>query len=263
MNIELERYSAPPIKEFLNNKGIESVILDLDNTVYATRERYEYVLTGMGLEIAEYFNSSKSSEIVAEEFSNLVLTSHTRSGSKPTLIKIQCNDALDSFLGEKRKYLKERIIGGNLDDFYDVIPELYEQSIPALKDLVDSNINIAFHSHAQYEWTKLKVLNIQKQLNITYLPFLATDINQEKDKESWFKSFSLVGGHVNSIMVVGDGVDFDLIPAMEAGSQFVVWLNRKDKPIPEILYEYRAKGKCIYMISDIGQLRNLSDDNLI
>jgi FMN phosphatase YigB (HAD superfamily) len=263
MNIESEKDSAPSGIEYMKSKGVESTIFDLDNTLFATRERYEYVLEGMGMEIAEYYKGSKSSEIIANEFRDLVFSSHTRRGSKPTLIKIQCSDALDEYLEDERKYLKDEIIGNNLDDFYDVVPDLYERSIPLLRDLVHNNINVAFHSHAQYDWTKKKVSCIKEELKVNYLPFLATDISKEKDKESWFQSFSLVGGYVSSIMVVGDGVEFDLLPAMDAGCKYTVWLNRKGRPIPDILNVYKDNGKYIYMIRDIGELRYLSDDNLI
>lgn len=265
MNIELENNSAPSIEKFVKEKGIESIVFDLDNTLFATHEYYINTFMEMGWDMAEYLKSTKPSEVIARDYTHYILASFARSGSRPQLIQDQCFEGFNIYLGDESKKIGNKIIDNKLDNFYKTVPELYQYTIPALREICKAGINIAFHSHAQKEWTKLKVNNLKeglKDLNV-YLPFLATDISEKKDKDSWLAAFSSVGGSIKSIAVVGDSVYSDLVPPLELGCRHVVWLNRKRDVIPNILYHYKEEGKCIYMINDIGDLRWISDNNLI
>ncbi|MDD4382283.1 MAG: hypothetical protein PHE21_02990 [Candidatus Dojkabacteria bacterium] len=263
MDIELEKDSAPNIEQFLKERNIEAVVFDVDNTVFATGEGFVEDVMKIGFKVAKYVNNDKSPEVIAQEYSDMTFGTYVRRGSKPTLIDALCKEGIIKYLGEEAECLVDEIIGDDLKDFYKKVPMLYKNSVLAIRSVLQSKVNVAFHSHAQEDWTKRKISFLGNELGGINLPFLATSIDEIKDRESWMRSFALVGGYVKNIMVVGDGVEFDLVPAMEAGCEYVVWLNGKDRPIPEILYEYKKKGKFIYMIKDIGDLRYLSDDYLI
>lgn len=263
MNIELENNSAPSIEKFIKEKDIESVIFDLDNTLFATHEYYIDVLTEMGWDMAEYLRSTKPSEIIASDYTRTVLTSFANGGYKPRLIHEQCLEGFELYIKEEK--IRDMIMDDKLEDFYKTVPSPYQNTISTLREVCKSGVNVAFHSHAQKEWTEMKVNYIKSELGNLglYLPYLATDITKEKDKDSWLTAFSMVGGSTKNIMVVGDSANSDLIPPLQVGCRHVVWLNRKGSSIPDILYDYKYKGKCIYMVSDIGELRYISDNNLI
>ncbi|MDD4382448.1 MAG: hypothetical protein PHE21_03880 [Candidatus Dojkabacteria bacterium] len=265
MNIELENNSAPSIEKFFKEREIESIVLDLDNTLFATDEYYVGVFTEMAMDMAEHLKSTKPSEIIVKEYIQNIHIAFIKNGSRPRLIEEQCIEGLDMYLGDRSEELKSEIMGNKLDDFYRTVPALYENSISTLRAICNTGVNMAFHSNAQWHWTERKVNRIGEGLRDLNppLPFLATDITKEKDKESWLSAFSLVGGSTKHIVAGGDNVYFDLIPPLQVGCKYVVWLNRKNAPVPDILYEYKKKGKYIYMIKDIGDLRYISDNNLI
>ena len=52
---ELEKDSAPPLIELLEQRGIETVAFDIDNTVLDTDLLFHKTLYSLGLDIPAYF----------------------------------------------------------------------------------------------------------------------------------------------------------------------------------------------------------------
>jgi hypothetical protein len=98
---------------------------------------------------------------------------------------------------------------------------------------------IVFHSHAQEEWTEIKIDKILKACGLDKLgiklPFLGTPLNRDKDAKSWAEAYSLANTYFGinvspeHVLNIGDNWDADIYPAFQAGCKNFVWINNSQK----------------------------------
>ena len=238
------------IRQYFDKKEIDTVAFDVDNTLMATAEYYRKHITQATILLAEKIDKNKDPIEISEELATVLFEEFRRNGRKPMLISDEFINALEIYLG-KRETSFENIIINYFKDFYTTVPEIY----PSIKDLLQSilktNRQIVLHSHAGEEWTTIKAKKLSELIGYD-IPYLATPIDQKKDMKNWLKALNLVNADPINTLVVGDNLEADILPMLEAGSRNATLINRHDEQIPE---EYiNNEDINISVISDISEL---------
>lgn len=219
-------------KQFLDSRGIEGGVFDIDNTLLATGGYYRKNIKDMSKKLASKIDDSKSPEEIAKEIGDVFSTSYLRDGKKPLLIDNRYIKSLIEYTGSSIPNEIKESIAEFYKDFYLKSPTPFEYTESVLKAFLELDKSIVLHSHAQEEWTKIKV-ELLEELVGAQLPYLSTGIDSEKDKESWLRAFELINCKPENILVVGDNFEADILPAIEAGCKHLVWLDTYDVGLEE------------------------------
>jgi FMN phosphatase YigB (HAD superfamily) len=112
------------------------------------------------------------------------------------------------------------------------------------------------YSHAQRDWTEIKVNWIRKEYEKMYskdlsLPFFTTDITQTKDSNGWKKVADIFNLDIKNTLVVGDSLKSDILAAIQAGYVNLVHLSTKEEHI-DIPKDINLK-----VVDGIGDILNL------
>lgn len=234
MNIELENNSAPTLEKFFNDReDIQGIMFDVDNTLVVTDKYFSDITYYLGMDIAEQIEISKSSEVIAQELGNKIGEIYRRNKYHPILMDELCKEALKEYLSiENVSEDIQSVLDYWLKDFYLESPALNEGTVPLLKEIRRCQRKIGLHSHAQDEWTRIKAGVISEGLGES-IPYFFTDISLNKDKDRWIQSCEIIDTPIENVLVVGDNLYADIVPAIEAGCKHLIWIDRHDIKIPE------------------------------
>jgi FMN phosphatase YigB (HAD superfamily) len=255
MNIELENNSAPPFIKFLNDRDIQGVAFDVDNTLIATGEYYFSQWEDIAITVGQYLSIPKDSSTIAQEFKNLLSERYLKRGKTPQNVIVEVLGGFEEYLG----YINEDIImivNNHLKDFYNVSPNPLDSAYEIIEMLDKYDKKFVLCTHAQDDWTKVKVSLLEKEIE-KQIPYLAVDINEKKDANSWKEATQLINIDIQEILVIGDNLEADIFPAIEAGCKNVIWINRKNRKLPE---DFQLPDDIsLFIIDDISQLNTLSN----
>jgi len=246
MQIELENNSAPSIKDFIEKNDIQGVGFDLDSTLIDTNVYYSEGLFVVAMTVAEQLQVSNTSEEIVSEIVRIAKEIYAEN-NRPMLISDLCYQAVSKYKSEEFAIEMKDLIDNTLEYFYSHSPEPYFKTKEVIETIHSLDIPIIVHSHAQSDWTEIKIQRLKEDIGFA-LPYLATDINGQKDFESWKKAVALIGIDISKMLIVGDNLQSDIIPALEAGCKYVVWLNHFNRELPDEL-----KGR-VYAINSIEDL---------
>lgn len=246
MQIELENNSAPSIKDFIEKNDIQGVGFDLDSTLIDTNVYFNKGLFVAGMIVAEQLQTGVYSEEIALDIVKIAKGIYAEN-NRPILIQQLCYEAISVYKSEEFADGIKSLIDNTLEYFYSHSPEPYSKTKEVVETIHSLNIPIIVHSHAQSDWTEIKIQRLKEDIGFA-LPYLATDINGQKDFESWKKAVALIGIDISKMLIVGDNLNSDIIPALEAGCKYVVWLNHFNRELPDEL-----KGR-VYVINSIEDL---------
>ena len=260
--IEFEKNSAP-LLEYLKQREIKAVAFDIDNTVLDTGGQFHETLYALGLEISQELPVEIAPyyyEEISRQIENEVYAVYYKNKRKPVLIGKQYEDAL-------KNYLKELNLGDITDGMREIImfyqerhytnsPKVYSSTKEILELILSSGREIVFNSHAQDDWTEMKIQYIASLIEgIDTFPYVAVPITGNKDTESWLRAYSKVDTKPENTLTVGDNFNADIIPAIEGGCKSVVWVNPRGYELPEDFII--PEDVHLFIIEDIGELRNL------
>ncbi len=231
---ELEA-SAPLLEKIVTENPIQGVVLDLDNTTLKTNKCYldrEYELS---MDLAEMFKSTLPSEVFAQRMAISLHEAFIRNGKKPDLITNEYLDALACYFqdyypdnySELVQFVKDY-----LSDFYSIAPEKIEGSVEALRYFKEQNLPFIFNSHGQELWTEMKVNTFADDLAVEAIPYNAVDINEVKDFRSWKQSADKIEVQMEYVLAIGDSLTADILPAIEAGCRYLVWIKGNPALLP-------------------------------
>lgn len=246
MQIELENDSAPSLKDFVERNDIHGVGFDLDSTLIDTHYYYDEGLFSIGMTVAEKLQINIPNEEIATEIVRIAKEIYSEN-NKPMLITELCYQAICKYKSEEFAMGMRELVNDTLEYFYLHTPEPYLKTKDVLEIIHSLGLPIIIHSHAQPDWTGMKIQRLKEETGLS-LRYLATDINGEKDLESWRRAVALIGLDISEVLIVGDNLKSDIIPALEAGCKHVVWLNHFGRELPEEL-----KGS-VYVITKIEDL---------
>ena len=232
MYTEFEKDSAPSLENFLRERNLDTVAFDIDNTLLATHEYYRQALYEIGMDVAERNTTSRRAEDIATEFIQIVLDEYKRGNYRPILMDEQCESALRRHFGDSLDPNLLQIVNDLLEDFYTTSPQIYEATPHVLQVIKSLGAEIVLHSHAQEEWTRIKAEDLSFAVGFT-LPYLATDITEEKDSSSWLRALQLIDRDISKTLVIGDSFTSDILPAIHAGCKHLVWIDYYGTGIPQ------------------------------
>lgn len=210
--------------EYLESRDIEAVLFDIDNTLLVTNQYYRERTSKLGRLLADKIDSKKDPEVISKEIIKVMQVGYKKEHGKPRLIDDRYIRSLEEYLQEDVSKEIEEYILEYFKEFYHNSPSPYEAAPSVLKTFFECNVKIALHSHAQEEWTKIKV-NLLEDLVGFKLPYLSTPIDKDKDSKSWLKACQIVNSKPENTLVVGDNFTFDILPSIEAGSRSLVWVD--------------------------------------
>lgn len=260
--IEFEKDSAP-LLEYLQQRNIQAVAFDIDNTVLDTREQFHETLYALGLEISQEFPIEIAPchyEEISRQIENEVYSVYYRNKRKPVLIGKQYEIALANYLnelnlGDITDGMRERIMFYQ-EKHYEKSPKAYSSTKEILELILSSGREVVFNSHAQDDWTQIKIQYIASLIDgVDTFPYVAVPITDDKSSESWLEAYSKVEAKPENALTVGDNFYADIVPAIEAGCRSVAWINVGGHELPEdfILPEYVH----LFIIEDVSELREL------
>jgi FMN phosphatase YigB (HAD superfamily) len=264
---QIEFEHSAPLLEYLKERKIKAVAFDIDNTVLDTGGQFHETLYALGLEISQDFPAEIAPhyyEEISRQLENEVYAVYYKNKRKPVMIGTQFEQALAEYLeylslGDLTERMRERI------NFYEQrhytsSPKVYSSTKEILELILSSGREIVFNSHAQDDWTQIKIQYIASLIEQRdTFPYVAVPIDENKDTESWLEAYSKVETEPQHTLTVGDNFNADIIPAIEAGCNSVVWINPREYELPEdfILPEEVD----LFIIENIEDLRNLSIDS--
>lgn len=214
--------------DYLQNKSIKGFLFDVDGTLTQTNRYYKERLSDISKLLAKKLKVEEKPEVFAERIMDLGQQIYEKRNRKPELVGERYIDAIELYLNNRLNKDIKDYINSLLDDFYLHSPIPYDSAIDLLRDLVEAKIPISLHSHAQYDWTKIKAEALSKLIDCK-LPFLATDIFQSKDKESWIKAFKVSNFKPEHTFVMGDNFQSDILPVAQTGCKNFVWIDRRNE----------------------------------
>ena len=220
--------------KFLDSRDIQAVGIDVDNTLFHTSEYYINAISKLGIKLAPKINNNRDPKKISKEISNVFLLEYEKDGRKPRLIDERYISGLKGYLGYDVPEDMQRYVIDFFKDFYLKSPEPFQSASQLIKTLYNCGRKIVLHSHAQEEWTRIKVNLLEKLTGYT-LPYLSTPINVTKDSKSWLRAFDIVKTDIVNTLVIGDNLEADIRPPIEAGSKYLIWMNRYKSCPPEDL----------------------------
>ncbi|MHC1716827.1 MAG: HAD family hydrolase [Candidatus Dojkabacteria bacterium] len=230
MNTEFEKDSAPKLETIL--ESVEAVAFDIDNTLLKTEIYHDTAVELVGLEIAECIESSETSYSITKRFREAVHEIFVGNNRHPLVLQELCALAYEKcFKREATSEIRERI-ENVLYDFYINSPLPYDSTREVLEMIQSSGKKKMLHSHGQEEVTRVKVEALRDLIGED-IQYLATDITLKKDSESWKKAVSMIGVNIEDTLVIGDNFYADILPAIQAGCKYLIWIKRREETLPE------------------------------
>jgi FMN phosphatase YigB (HAD superfamily) len=260
---QIEFEHSAPLLEYLKERKIKAVAFDIDNTVLDTGGQFHETLSALGLEISQELPAEIAPhyyEEISRQLENEVYAVYYKNKRKPVLIGRQYEQALEVYLrdlsmGDITEQMRERISFYE-QRHYENSPKVYSATKETLELILSSGREVVFNSHAQDDWTQIKIQYIASLIeDVDTFPYVAVPITESKDTESWLEAYSKVETEPQHTLTVGDNFNADIIPAIAAGCKAVVWINAMGYELPEdfILPEEVD----LFIIENISELREL------
>ena len=238
MTIEFEKDSAPSLEKFIQERDIKHVVFDIDNTLLDTDKYYYDSLSSVAKYIAEnYLPGKPDPEEVFKDLQKIGYRRFKESGFKPTPYAPRVIGSVSEYLGEAVGEEITNSVRELLANFYTQSPKPYEETAKILNILNSIGVKLALHSHAQEDWTMMKVDMLEKLSELNFDSMFATDISKDKDEEAWLRVFNDSGYDIEKTLVVGDSLKSDIYPAINIGVRYLVWIDRFDYGLPEDMPE--------------------------
>jgi FMN phosphatase YigB (HAD superfamily) len=220
-----------PFLKFLEKRNIQYVGFDIDNTLIPTNMYYRENIFNVVSKIHKYLKSKKDVQTMYEEYSKIFIDRYLNRGKAPMSITNEVEESFEEYLGYMNEDIQD-MINKNFADFYKNSASPYNSAYEILRILKEANIKFVLCSHAEDDWTNVKVNLLGKELDMD-IPYLAVGISSVKDANSWKKSIAMINGNIEESLIIGDSFEADILSAIEAGSKNVIWIDISGVGIPK------------------------------
>lgn len=264
-------------KEFFKKKKITTVIFDMDNTLIDTNSYYVQAVMSAGNIVANTINKYSidhvDESLVSERIKDLVFEKYNKD-FKPVLIDSRFFKATEILLKEQKQTKYKKKVIGSIDTFFDTFykesPKVFPATVRIL-NLLNSvpNVRLAVYSHAQKDWTKIKIENIQTLIENKYgykveIPFVTTPIDDTKDSKGWIKAAKKADSTLESSLVIGDNWNSDILAAIYAGCKNLIWINKKgtltEERKDEIQFIKKKAKANVYVVRNISSVKKVVEN---
>jgi FMN phosphatase YigB (HAD superfamily) len=227
------------LKEKFKRRNLQSIIFDLDSTLLDTNPHFLNKIEQASIRLVKELFSKEDSHQQNNRVKELLELAHTtyKQLANPVLINELTLKAVRIYADQegieysKEKDLKiESLLNNFYKDFYNTSPELYPGTLKILNTVQKMHIPFGIYSHAQKNWTDIKVEYIKEKYIHCFnekieIPYFTTLIEDKKDKEGWIEAAKYFGFKLETTLVVGDSWTSDIQPAIEAGYKNLIHIS--------------------------------------
>ena len=243
--------NSEKIKDKFEQGELESVIFDLDSTLVDTGKYYRDWMK----DSTRAFLEESGIEYEETDIHQIYMygVQIHRDAGQPLLITSYVIGGIIQYLKERGREDIEKVtpyIEQYLSEFYKNSPEIEDGTLEVLYELKQKGIIFGIYSHAQQDWTEIKIRKIQLEYFDRYheeieIPFFTTAIDMKKDCQGWIDASNFFGFNLEKTLVVGDSMNSDIEPAKEAGCTNLVHIS---------INEQYSNDKMVTGIKGIKQL---------
>ncbi len=257
------------LEHLLKQNNIEGILFDLDDTLISTyetmvnqwkvnsalmiaylKDNYDYEI-----EFKKFLDIYHKTEIEEYKSGDVSFISRfpdiVRGLSRTLEVDIKQQEFIDHFL----PYIAK---------IYDETPEPFDGALECLHSL--RNFTVLICTHSGDEWTKLKIdylrdlyfKKFHQELNVLTH---SINLNKAKDSKEWGKAIQLTGIKASDLIAVGDSFNSDILPAIEAGIEHLVWITKNSKDKNNDVNRIKELGKHVEIIKNISNLNELITSN--
>lgn len=251
------------IKKLFKNNVITFVLFDMDRTLVDTHSYFQEEMTNSILRtVSKIFPTKplKKQLKITKEIVDIANKIYEQQ-KYPILVDTLSKLALSQYFKEKKVKINKKevykVLKSSYKEFYLISPQPFPYTIEAIHKIKTFNIPIGVYSHAQKQWTKVKVEKIKNEYFKKYgedikIPFFTTSITDLKDKEGWIKAGKYHKIDPKSTLIVGDSLTADIYAAIDAGYKYLVYLSHTNKSVK---VEQRAHAK-IFITKNLSTVFN-------
>ncbi|MCD4756124.1 HAD family hydrolase [bacterium] len=259
------------IKEFFEENSIEGIVFDLDSTLTDTKSWLLFLYKKFSIRISTYINKKYRLSINTEDFTqayyqsefieykmgNVNFVTRFPSSISRTLSSLKLNN-----LDEKdivNKFTEQ------IKEIYTLSADPFDGTLELLHTLL-AFTKVAICTHSGEDWTKIKMNSLKskyKELygNIPDIYSYYVDINKPKNTSEWIKAANTTNSTPEKLIAVGDNFDADILPAVEAGYKYIIWLSLYNDDKEQDIKKLKSQGVNIAVIKHIKELENLLTSN--
>ena len=239
------------IKKLFRDNTITFVLFDMDRTLVDTHTYFQEEMTNSILHtVSKIFPTKplKKQLKITKEIVDIANKIYEQQ-KYPILVDTLSKLALSQYIKENKVKINKKevykVLKSSYKEFYLTSPQPFPYTIEAIHKIKTFNIPIGVYSHAQKQWTNVKVEKIRNEYFKKYgedikIPFFTTNITDLKDKDGWIKAGKYHKTDPIRTLVVGDSLTADIYAAIDAGYKYLVYLSHTNKSVE---VEQRAHAK--------------------
>jgi len=251
------------IKKLFRDNTITFVLFDMDRTLVDTHTYFQEEMTNSILHtVSKIFPTKplKKQLKITKEIVDIANKIYEQQ-KYPILVDTLSKLALSQYIKENKVKINKKevykVLKSSYKEFYLTSPQPFPYTIEAIHKIKTFNIPIGVYSHAQKQWTNVKVEKIRNEYLKKYgedikIPFFTTNITDLKDKDGWIKAGKYHKTDPIRTLVVGDSLTADIYAAIDAGYKYLVYLSHTNKSVE---VEQRAHAK-IFVTKNLSTVFN-------
>lgn len=258
------------IKEFFEENYIEGIVFDLDGTLVDTSKWLKYMYKEISSKIVPYINKEYNLQVNVEDFTQAYYQAEVLEYKNGNVNFVTRFSATLSHISNTLKLNMDtnalaRMFLNNVSQIYTLSPDPCEGTLKLLNTLLQFT-NVAICTHSGKDWTKIKMDHLKSKYKEKYgdIPILHSHyipLNEPKDASEWINASKKINSTPENLIAVGDSFTADIIPSVEAGYRYIVWITKDSIDKEQDIKELRNIGCKITTTEHIKELEGLLTSN--
>jgi len=232
----------------IKNKA-KIILFDLDDTLLATNE----VFVEKTEKFYDYI-SKKIPDLNKKELKESLEEANNRLYHRHAVHPGRWNLVIEELISIYGETKREHFTNG-----LSIIREIFASPVKVktgvhmvLRELSEDGWRLGIVTHALPDWTELKIRSARLERYFERVELV--DVNKHKTASAWSAAIRTFGVEPRQVVVVGDSIGSDIIPAYEAGVKELVWVDYGKG------WSVNRQGKLpkgVKVITEISQLKTI------
>lgn len=215
------------LQEACKEAGIKLILGDLDDTFIRTNRLFMQqiaIFNETGVKLLPHIQVKDLEESLFRANRQAYATHSVDRASWKEVIRI----LTEEYGEESHVHIAQAI--SHIERVYTLVPDLREGASELLKALGDIDIPFGIVTHADGEWTELKVRT--HNLDQYALDIRTVPTTEYKGPTHWKQAIDAFAVEPGQTLVIGDSIKSDMIPAYEAGVRMLIWVDNEESYSP-------------------------------